>query len=60
MHSYGRSCLQFCPVGEAYCEDCLNEVCECECHLDESDGGEAMEEAMLFGEDVGVFLPFGM
>ena len=36
------------------------ERCECACHLDASDGGEAMEEAVLFGEDVGVFLPFGM
>ena len=33
---------------------------ECACHLDASDGEEAVEEALLFGEDVGVFLPFGM
>ena len=29
-------------------------------HGGSSDGEEAMEEAVLFGEDVGVFLPFGM
>ena len=28
------------------------EVCECAGHLDASDGEEAMEEAVLFGEDV--------
>ena len=61
MHSHGRQCLQLAAEGEAYCEDCLlNVVCECACLLDESDGGETLEEALLFGEDVGVFFEFDM